>query len=105
MIGHFLISLLLTIIIELCVAICLNITEARYLKRIIYGIVYSLSSVFSYSILYYLIVPILEVVVFIVEGYYYKKTIQPKINPFLISFILNIASYGCSLIYTILFIK
>ena len=115
MIGHFLISLLLTIIIELCVAICLNITEVRYLKRIIWincitsfsinGIVYSLSSVFSYSILYYLIVPILEVVVFIVEGYYYKKTIQLKVNPFLISFILNIASYGCGLIYTILFIK
>ena len=115
MIGHFLISLLLTIIIEICVALCLNIIEARDLKRIIWincitnssinVIVYSLSSVFSYSILYYLIVPILEVVVFIVEGYYYRKTIQSKINPFLLSFILNTVSYGCGLIYTILFIK
>ena len=115
MIGHFLISLLLTIIVEICVAICLNISNTSDLKRIIWincitnfsinGIVFCLSSVFSYSILYYLIVPILEIVVFIVEGYYYKNKIHSKLNSFLISFILNVSSYGCGLIYTILFIK
>ena len=111
MFSHLLTSLLATLVIELSVALLLNIKDIKDLSRIFFincvtnlsinAIVYNLQESFSFYIVFFLIVPILEIVVFLVEGFYFKRLNYDKLNSFLLSLILNGCSYGAGLIYTL----
>lgn len=95
--------LICTIIIELVFAIILGIKNKKDLINIILvnvltnPIVVSLPIyiLFKYNKEYSnIIFVILETMTFVVEGFIYKKNLKfKKINPFLISLILNLFSY------------
>lgn len=111
MVLHLLISLLATLIIELSVALLLDIKSMRDLSKIIFincltnlsvnAIVYSLQESFNFYVVFFLIVPILEIFIFLIEGLYFKRLSYKKMNSYLLSLILNMSSYGCGLIYTL----
>ena len=95
--------LLLTVIIELIISIILGVRDKKDMLNVILVNVFTNPIVTSIQILtyvlfgyYYMIVAlvILEILVFITEGYIYLKVLKFKrINPFILSLILNIASY------------
>ena len=95
--------LILTIIIEVIIGIILGIRNKKDLLNIILVNVVTNPIVVSFPILIYLLfgynyemlsLYILEIVTLFVEGFIYKKVlIYKKINPFLISLILNLSSY------------
>lgn len=95
--------LILTIIIELLVAIAIKIKNKRDLLNVVLvniltnPIVVTISVYFNYKhglLERNIVLVILEIVTIIGEGYIYKKTLNyKKINPFLIAIILNGASY------------
>lgn len=109
---HLLISLLATLVIELSIALLLDIKNIKDLGKIAFincvtnlsanAIVYNLQESFSFYIVFFLIVPIFEILIFLIEGAYFKRLSYNKMNSYLLSLILNGASYGCGLVYTLL---
>lgn len=100
--SNFIICLVLTVIIECTFAFILGFRKG-YDQLIIL-----LTNVFTNPILniiltvvnfylprecyYYFLVP-LEILVVVTEGIIYKTSLQKKLNPFLLSFVLNACSY------------
>ena len=100
---YMLICLLLTIVIELTIALILGIRKKLDIINIILvniltnPLVVSLTNLISINhgkTISYVFLAIFEIIVVFVEGYIYKKYLSfKKINPFLLSFILNLSSY------------
>ena len=98
-----LVCLLCTIFIELLVALVLKIFDKKDLLNIV--LVNILTNPFLVSLLNLVFLKlgenaksffeiIMEVIVFIVEGIIYKKYLKyNKLNPYLVSLILNASSY------------
>lgn len=111
MVFHLFVSLLATLVIELLVALLLNIKSIKDLGKITFincitnlsanAIVYNLQESFSFYVVFFLIVPIFEIIIFLIEGFYFKRLNYQKMNSYLLSLILNMSSYGCGLIYTL----
>ena len=95
--------LVLTIIIELIIAIILKIREKKDIINIILVNIVTnplVVSIPAYILMrygkknYYISLYSLEIITVIVEGLIYKKVLKyKKINPYLISLILNLSSY------------
>jgi len=100
---YMLVCLLLTIIIELLVAYILKVRNKMDLINIILVNILTnpllVSTVNLISINYglkisYIFLAIFELLVVFIEGFIYKKYLDfKKINPYLLSFILNLCSY------------
>lgn len=98
-----LICLTLTIIIELIVAIILKIRDKKDLLNVILVNCMTNPIVVSFPIFFYIrygvtarkiSVIILEIITVFSEGIIYKKYLNyKKINPLVLSFILNVSSY------------
>ena len=98
-----LICLISTIIVELLISLLLGIRNKRDILNIVLAncltnpLVVSITNIVNVYIGYnesYIVLYILELLVVIVEGLLYKKyLIYKKINPFIISLILNLCSY------------
>ena len=105
-------SLLLTLVIEVPIAILLGVKDKEDIKDIIIincitnlslnVIVYILYFFIDTNIVYYGLVPIFEVIIFIVEGILFKRLKYKKINSYLLSLILNLTSYSIGLLISIL---
>ena len=103
MVSRIILSLVLTLIIELIISIVLGI-RGKDLLRITFIniltnvplniIVLLLYSVMNNNIVFYIIVPILEIFVFLIEGTYFKKLNKSIISPYKLSILLNGFSYG-----------
>ena len=111
MVSKILLSLVLTLIIELTISIVLGIRGKDILRIIFINIMTNvplniivnlLYMRFDPNIIFYCVVPILEILVFIIEGRYFKKLDNSIINPYKLSFLLNIFSYGYSFVYLII---
>ncbi len=97
------ICLISTIIVELLISLLLGIRNKRDILNIVLAncltnpLVVSITNIVNVYIGYnesYIVLYILELLVVIVEGLLYKKyLIYKKINPFIISLILNLCSY------------
>lgn len=109
-------SLVLTLLIELTIAIVLGIrgkdllriTFINILTNVTLNIIVSLLYlVMNNNIVFYVIVPIFEILVFYIEGTYFKKLDNSIISPYKLSILLNGFSYGYSFVYLLikLFIK
>ena len=95
--------LLLTIIIELSVALIIGIRDKKDLINVILVNILTNPIVTSIPVLINLhfgilarniVLYTLEIITFLVEGIIYFKTLKyKKINPFLVSLILNLSSY------------
>ena len=95
--------LILTIIIELIIGIILGVRDKKDLLNILLVNVITNPIVVSIPILIYLYygykyeiisLYVLEILTVIVEGFIYSKTLKyKKINPFLLSLLLNLSSY------------
>ena len=104
---YMIICLILTLVIEIFMAFILRIKGK---DLIIVGLVNLLTNPLLVSIttsidfLYgskikLIVIIILEIIVLLIEGYIYKKNLtSKKINPYLLSLLLNLASYGAGLI-------
>lgn len=100
--------LVLTIIIELSVSLILGVRKRLDIINIILVQILTNPLVVSISLFinnfygyknYRIAIAILEVLAVITEGYIYKKTLNyKKINPFLLSLILNGLSYTLGLV-------
>lgn len=96
------ICLFLTIVIEAAFAFVLGIKTVRGQLIILLANVITnpllncaltvVSFYIDKNLFYYFLVP-LEIAVVFVEGFIYKKVLNSKLNPFLLSLILNICSY------------
>lgn len=103
-----LISLIITIIFELLSSFIIGIRKKKdYLNIILVNFLTNplLNGIVLFVNIYYgilyrnIVLYILEILVVIIEGLIYKKyLIFKKINPYLVSFILNISSYGLGLL-------
>ena len=99
----------ITIIIETLLAYILKIREKEDLLNIIIinfitNVALNIFIIINTTLFNKLIINILllEIVIIVVEGIFYKKKLSyKKINPFLISLILNTASYLFSIIIKI----
>lgn len=102
------VSLICTIIIELTFALILRIKDKRDLLNILLvnlltnpllnAISLFINIKYGHKMLEYLIYP-MEICVVIIEGYIYKKYLNYKrINPYLLSLILNCGSYFIGII-------
>ena len=110
MILSLIISLVLTIIIELSIMLIIGIRGKDNIKVIICAnictnpvVVYiaNIVSMLNNANLYITIVLILEVLVVIVEFIIYKKYLKfDKISPFVISLLCNAISFGTGLVIT-----
>ena len=108
-IVYWLLALILTILIEVFIAYILKIKNASDIKKIIFInictnlplniLVTCLGYVINYNVLLWIIVPVLEVFVFLIEGYYFKKLSYKLINSYSLSFVLNSISYLIGVIY------
>lgn len=94
--------LLFTILIELIVALILGIRDKKDILNIILvntmtnPLLVSVTVYITYNRIFNRIasIIILELLVVIIEGFTYKKTLNfKKINPFVLSLILNASSY------------
>lgn len=94
--------LVLTIIIEAVFAFILSVRSVRgqlivLLANVITNPILNCTlTVVSFYIskdLYYVFLVPLEILAVITEGFIYKKTLSTKINPFLLSLVLNACSY------------
>lgn len=101
------ICLVCTIIIEVFVAFLLKVRDKKDLINVILVNVLTNPLVVSislyvhvcYGYFYYRIcIILLEILVLIVEGAIYKRVLKRKFNPYLLSFLLNVSSYGLGLI-------
>ena len=113
-INYMLICLIITIVVELLVALLLKVKNKKDLVNVLLvniltnpllvSIDNAISVKFGIKIAYIVLV-VLEILVVIVEGYIYKKYLNyKKINPYILSLILNICSYLSGLIIIRLFI-
>lgn len=111
MVSKILLSLVLTLIIELTISIVLGIRGKDILRIIFINvmtnvplniIVNLLYMWFNPNVIFYFIVPILEILVFLIEGKYFKKLNNSIINPYKLSILLNAFSYGYSFVYLII---
>jgi hypothetical protein len=95
--------LICTIIIEIVIALILKIKDKKDLINILLVNILTNPIVVSIPVLIlfiygkkysYITLYILEIITVITEGFIYKKVLKyKKINPYLISLILNIGSY------------
>ena len=94
--------LFFTILIELIVALILKVRDKKDILNIILvntmtnPLLVSLTVYITYNRIFnrILSVIILELLVVVIEGFTYKKVLKfKKINPFILSFILNASSY------------
>lgn len=94
--------LLSTIIIELLLALILGIRDKKDILNIILvnvmtnPLLVSLTTYITYNRIFnrILFIIIMEVLVVIIEGFTYKKILKfKKINPYVLSLILNASSY------------
>lgn len=103
------INLVLTIIIEVSFSLILGIRNRKDIYSIIFincvtnivlNYIMNIIKYFVYSnILIYIILTIFEIVVVFIEYKYYKKYLEYKrINPLILSIILNILSFGFGLL-------
>lgn len=105
---YLLIALVCTLIIEISIGVLIGIKDKKDIINITLvniltnPILNSLCyMVYFYKGIYYYKISIifLEIIVFIVEGLIYKKYLNyKKLNPFILSLILNVSSYGIGLI-------
>lgn len=105
---HLSICLICTIIIETLVALLLKINKTKDIINIILvnimtnPVLNSLYLLFEYKLPKdYIIISliVMELLVFIIEGTIYKKYLSyKKLNPYIISLILNISSYTIGLL-------
>lgn len=112
MIRSLIISLILTIVIELFISICIGIRKKNDIITIIAtNTLTNPIVVFIYNIivnsleelLYWIVIIAIEIIVIFVEGKVYKKVLEyKKISGIKLSFINNIMSFGISLIIAIL---
>ena len=111
MLNSILESLLLTLLIELIISLVLGIRGKDLLKITLINILTNVPLNILVSILYiymnntivfYVIVPILEVFIVLIEGTYFKKLNKSIIGPYKLSILLNGFSYSFSLVYVIL---
>ena len=111
MLSSIILSLVLTLIIELTISLVLGIRGKDILRIIFINvltnvplniIVNLLYMRFDPNIIFYFVVPILEIFVFIIEGKYFKKLDNSMINPYKLSILLNAFSYGYSFVYLII---
>ena len=99
----------ITIILEISLAYILKIKDKKDLLNIIIINFITNVSLNSFIFIYYILskkliihILILEITIIIIEGTFYKKKLKYKrINPYLISLILNIVSYSFSLLIKI----
>ncbi|MBR2603850.1 MAG: hypothetical protein IKE10_02400 [Bacilli bacterium] len=101
-------SLILTLLIELTISIVLGIKGKDLLRITFINIVTNVTLNIIVSLLYlvinnyvvfYIIVPILEIFVFLIEGTYFKKLNKSIISPYKLSLLLNGFSYGYCFVY------
>ena len=103
------INLVLTIIIEVSFSLILGIRNRKDIYSIIFincvtnivlNYIMNIIKYFVYSnILIYIILTIFEIVVVLIEYKYYQKNLEYKrINPLILSIILNILSFGTGLL-------
>ena len=111
MLNNILESLLLTLLIELIISLVLGIrgkdllriTLINILTNVPLNIIVSILYIYmNNNIVFYVIVPILEVFIVFVEGLYFKKLNKNIIGPYKLSLLLNEFSYSFSLVYVIL---
>lgn len=107
MVNSILFSLILTLIIELTISIVIGIRGKDLIKIMIINIITNvllnifvihLYNHFDNKIVYYFVVPVLEIVVFSIEGKLFKKLDNNVIGPYKLSLLLNGSSYGFGLI-------
>ena len=111
MLSSILLSLVLTLIIELTISLVLGI-RGKDLLRITFIniltnvplniIVLLLYKVMNVNIVFYVIVPILEVFIILIEGTYFKKLNKSIISPYKLSILLNGFSYGYCFVHLII---
>ena len=101
-------SLILTLLIELTISIVLGIRGKDLLRITFINIITNVTLNIIVSLLYlvmnnyivfYIIVPILEIFVFLIEGTYFKKINKSIISPYKLSLLLNGFSYGYCFVY------
>lgn len=111
MVSKIILSLILTLLIELTISIVLGIRGKDILKITLINlltnvplniIVLILYSFMNDNIVFYLIVPLLEIIVFLIEGTYFKKLRESIISPYRLSLLLNGFSYGYTFVYLII---
>ena len=111
MLNKILLSLILTLIIELTISIVLGIRGKDLLRITFINIVTNISLniivcllylVINNYIVFYVIVPILEIFIFIIEGTYFKKLNKSIISPYKLSLLLNGFSYGYCFVHLII---
>jgi hypothetical protein len=103
MVNRIILSLGLTLLIELTISIVLGIRGKDLLKITFINvltnvplniIVLLLYSVMNNNIVFYGIVPVLEIIVILVEGTYFKKLNKSILSPYKLAILLNGFSYG-----------
>ncbi len=101
-------SLILTLLIELTISIVLGIRGKDLLRITFINIITNVTLniivnllylVMNNYIVFYIIVPILEIFVFLIEGTYFKKLNKSIISPYKLSLLLNGFSYGYCFVY------
>ena len=99
-----------TVLIELSLSTIFirNIKEFKYvaiinvLTNIPLNVMYLIINCFTNSIIInYSYIFVGELIVFLVEGYYYKKHLNVKINSYLLSLLLNVISFTFGLIISL----
>ena len=114
MIESLLISLILTLVIELGVAICLGVRGKNDLLLVV--LVNTLTNpvvVFLANLSFLLgaswiavrvaIIIVLEILAFLVEGFLLKKFLQnKKIQPYLLALLMNLISFGSGIVINIM---
>lgn len=105
---YMLISLICTILIEVIVSIILKVKNKKDILNIVLVNILTNPIVVAISFIINIYIGIkirnislifIEILVVIIEGRIYKKHLEFKnINPYMLSLILNIASYGGGLI-------
>lgn len=103
------INLVLTVVIELCFSLILGIRNRKDIYNTIFincvtnvmiNYIMNIIKYFVYSnILIYIILIIFEIIVVLVEYNFYKNNLEYKrINPLILSIILNVLSFGFGLL-------
>lgn len=111
MLDSILFCLTITLVIELTLALVLGIRGKDLLRVTLINvltnvplniIVTLLYRVLDNNLVFYLIVPIFEIGIILIEGAYYKKLNNSIIGPYKLSLLLNGFSYSFSIICVIL---
>ena len=88
MLSNILISLFLTLLIELSISLLLDIKGNDLVKITIINISTN--------------VPLFEIIIIIIEGTYFKKLKNSILTPYKLSLLLNGFSYGYSFVYLLI---